>query len=188
MAVEAIALLTLLMWISIGLLLIVYVSKGQKQTPIDFWLKGFHRFRGIWTAKATPFSTVAPQVKAELLSLVNGDSRTADKLVRRERARWPGQHPERFYWDKAIESLQRRKKQRRKKSTPASQPICLFPEPPSASVDVQRETETKLVQLCHFDRDMALRLVQTVQTRNPGKSPQWCWEKAIHDIERDRIY
>ena len=32
----------------------------------------------------------------------------------------------------------------------------------------------------------AERLAAQVAAVNPGKSEQWCWEKAIFDVERDR--
>jgi len=36
------------------------------------------------------------------------------------------------------------------------------------------------------NQDVAQRLVDQVQLRNPNHSEQWCWEKAIYDIQRDR--
>ncbi|MEM6449453.1 MAG: hypothetical protein AAF703_03965 [Cyanobacteria bacterium P01_D01_bin.105] len=51
---------------------------------------------------------------------------------------------------------------------------------------VPRATRQKLLRLVGGNAAVAQRLVSDVQTRNPGRSEQWCWEKAIYDIERDR--
>ncbi|NJL42143.1 MAG: hypothetical protein HC899_40055 [Leptolyngbyaceae cyanobacterium SM1_4_3] len=46
--------------------------------------------------------------------------------------------------------------------------------------------ESKLYRLLHGDRDAADRLIGAIRVRNPDKSEQWCWDKAIFDLERDR--
>ena len=51
---------------------------------------------------------------------------------------------------------------------------------------VERSTRRKLLSLVGGNATVAQRLVSDVQTRNPGRTEQWCWEKAIYDIERDR--
>lgn len=51
---------------------------------------------------------------------------------------------------------------------------------------VNYTTRSKLLDLVQGDSATASRLVEHVQNRNPGKSLQWCWEKAIWDLERDR--
>ncbi|MFK8181875.1 MAG: hypothetical protein AB8B99_00775 [Phormidesmis sp.] len=51
---------------------------------------------------------------------------------------------------------------------------------------VPRATRQKLLRLVGGNAAVAQRLVSDVQTRNPGRNEQWCWEKAIYDIERDR--
>lgn len=51
---------------------------------------------------------------------------------------------------------------------------------------VSRSTRQQLLRLVGGNAAVAQRLVSDVQARNPGRSEQWCWEKAIYDIERDR--
>lgn len=51
---------------------------------------------------------------------------------------------------------------------------------------VERSTRRQLLGLVGGNATVAQRLVSDVQTRNPGRTEQWCWEKAIYDIERDR--
>ncbi|ASC72854.1 hypothetical protein XM38_038140 [Halomicronema hongdechloris C2206] len=51
---------------------------------------------------------------------------------------------------------------------------------------VSRHSQRELLRLVHGNRAVALRLVATVRQQNPGRSEQWCWEKAIYDIQRDR--
>ncbi len=51
---------------------------------------------------------------------------------------------------------------------------------------VGREVEAKLLRLLNGNHATALRLVQQAQLRNPDRSEQWCWEKVISDLERDR--
>ncbi|MEL7068141.1 MAG: hypothetical protein ABG776_06245 [Cyanobacteria bacterium J06555_13] len=51
---------------------------------------------------------------------------------------------------------------------------------------VSRGTRAQLLRLVGGNAAVAQRLVGDVSERNPGRSEQWCWEKAIYDIERDR--
>ncbi len=51
---------------------------------------------------------------------------------------------------------------------------------------VRSRTERELLRLVGGNRAVADRLVEQVQLRNPQHSEQWCWEKAIYDIQRDR--
>ncbi|TVQ11969.1 MAG: hypothetical protein EA368_04755 [Leptolyngbya sp. DLM2.Bin27] len=51
---------------------------------------------------------------------------------------------------------------------------------------VRSRTERELLRLVGGNRAVAQRLVEQVQLRNPHHSEQWCWEKAIYDIQRDR--
>lgn len=37
-----------------------------------------------------------------------------------------------------------------------------------------------------YDRALSERLVRRVAEMNPGKDGQWCAEKALWDLERDR--
>lgn len=57
---------------------------------------------------------------------------------------------------------------------------------PQRSRGVPRSTRQKLLRLVGGNAAVAQRLVSDVQQRNPGRNEQWCWEKAIYDIERDR--
>ncbi|MEM7770871.1 MAG: hypothetical protein AAGA75_28180 [Cyanobacteria bacterium P01_E01_bin.6] len=52
---------------------------------------------------------------------------------------------------------------------------------------VNAATQKRLSRLCNHDSAIVERLINDIQTRYPGKSPQWCWEKAIFDLERDRF-
>jgi hypothetical protein len=36
------------------------------------------------------------------------------------------------------------------------------------------------------DTNTARRLLRNINRTNPGRSVDWCLEKAIHDLERDR--
>lgn len=47
--------------------------------------------------------------------------------------------------------------------------------------------EQQLVYLLQGDRAAAHRLVASIRQRHPQESVQWCWEKAIWDLERDRF-
>ena len=51
---------------------------------------------------------------------------------------------------------------------------------------ISRKTRKQLLGLVGGKATVAERLVSDVSRRNPGRSEQWCWEKAIYDIERDR--
>jgi len=57
---------------------------------------------------------------------------------------------------------------------------------PRAGSRVQPRTQRQLLRLVHGNRAMAQRLVAQVQARYPQHPEQWCWEKAIYDIQRDR--
>ncbi|MBE9078033.1 hypothetical protein IQ241_12135 [Romeria aff. gracilis LEGE 07310] len=51
---------------------------------------------------------------------------------------------------------------------------------------VNRSTRQQLMRRVGGNAAVAQRLVERVKMQNPGRSEQWCWEKAIYDIERDR--
>lgn len=55
-----------------------------------------------------------------------------------------------------------------------------------SSSGIRRQTERELLRLVNGHRPTALRLVAKVQEYHPGRSAQWCWEKAIYDLQRDR--
>ncbi|MGG6296298.1 hypothetical protein ACQ4M4_18060 [Leptolyngbya sp. AN02str] len=44
----------------------------------------------------------------------------------------------------------------------------------------------QLIQLLNGDHSAAYRLIKGVQKRNPRETYQWCAEKALFDLERDR--
>lgn len=54
------------------------------------------------------------------------------------------------------------------------------------STSVRRQTVQELIRLTGGKRSVALRLVANIRDRYPQQSEQWCWEKAIYDIQRDR--
>jgi hypothetical protein len=51
---------------------------------------------------------------------------------------------------------------------------------------VNAETRTKLFKLVG-DWERVDRIVSSVQLNNPSRTEQWCWEKAVLDLERDRM-
>ncbi len=57
---------------------------------------------------------------------------------------------------------------------------------PTTARSVRGSTRRELLRLVGGNQDVAQRLVDQVQLRNPNHSEQWCWEKAIYDIQRDR--
>lgn len=50
----------------------------------------------------------------------------------------------------------------------------------------EQELEKKLLGLVHGREDVARRLVELEQSRNPEKSREWCLNKAIASLKRDR--
>ncbi|PSB19301.1 hypothetical protein C7B65_12080 [Phormidesmis priestleyi ULC007] len=44
----------------------------------------------------------------------------------------------------------------------------------------------RVISLLNGDTATAQRLFETARSRNPGESDQWCWEKVLWDLERDR--
>lgn len=61
-----------------------------------------------------------------------------------------------------------------------------FPALTKSQPAVQPHTRRQLLRLVHGNQAMARRLVSQVKVRYPHQSDQWCWEKAIYDIQRDR--
>jgi hypothetical protein len=49
-----------------------------------------------------------------------------------------------------------------------------------------RKLQKKLLTLVHGDRDTANRLLSQAKLRNSNQSTDWCVEKVIYDLERDR--
>ncbi|MBD2569702.1 hypothetical protein [Anabaena lutea] len=57
---------------------------------------------------------------------------------------------------------------------------------PKRKQRVNSSTRGKLLRMVQGDEDLAYRLVGHVKASFPNQSDQWCWEKAIWDLERDR--
>ena len=57
---------------------------------------------------------------------------------------------------------------------------------PKRSSTVTRQIKAKLEKLCGSDYRLAQRLVEGIRVDHPDRSEQWCWEKAVWDMERDR--
>lgn len=49
-----------------------------------------------------------------------------------------------------------------------------------------KKLQKKLLLLLNGDRNTANRLIALAKTRNPDKSIDWCIEKVIFDLQRDR--
>lgn len=49
-----------------------------------------------------------------------------------------------------------------------------------------RRLQKQLLRLVHNDRSTAARLLDQAKLRHPDKSINWCMEKVIYDLERDR--
>jgi hypothetical protein len=49
-----------------------------------------------------------------------------------------------------------------------------------------RPLRKKLLRLLHDETDTANRLISQAKLRNPNRSVDWCVEKVIYDLERDR--
>lgn len=74
---------------------------------------------------------------------------------------------------------------------PTDQPYQPVPdqvstETPKRSSTVTRQIKSKLEKLCGSDYRLAQRLVEGIRVDHPDRSEQWCWEKAVWDMERDR--
>lgn len=52
--------------------------------------------------------------------------------------------------------------------------------------EASRKLQKELLRLLHDDRNTANRLISQVKINNPNKSINWCVEKVIYDLERDR--
>ncbi len=55
------------------------------------------------------------------------------------------------------------------------------------SIDqASRKLQKQILRLLHGDRDTANRLLSQVKMKNLNKSIDWCVEKVIYDLDRDR--
>jgi hypothetical protein len=75
----------------------------------------------------------------------------------------------------------------------ASKPSATVPNTVGAAIrqasrkqPANAATKAKLHKLAHSDKAVAARLASQVAFNHPHKSEQWCYEKAIFDLERDR--
>lgn len=60
-------------------------------------------------------------------------------------------------------------------------------KPSSVRLDrANRTLQRRLLSLLHDDRQAADRLVAGVQLNHPNRSIDWCVEKVIYDLNRDR--
>ena len=50
----------------------------------------------------------------------------------------------------------------------------------------EKELYQRLLGLVHGREDVARRLIELEQSRNPEKSRQWCLNKAIESLKRER--
>jgi tetratricopeptide (TPR) repeat protein len=50
-----------------------------------------------------------------------------------------------------------------------------------------RKVQNKLLRLIGDDRKIVTGLVERLKERHPGMPEDWYWEKAIYDLERDRL-
>lgn len=77
-----------------------------------------------------------------------------------------------------------------KKQKQASSPTQRRPDKPRYAVSpqptVDPKLQSRLLNMVAGDHGTCYRLVEVVRRSNPGMSEQWCWEKAIEDLIRDR--
>lgn len=73
-------------------------------------------------------------------------------------------------------------------------PLAPKPSPPFLETGVlvhagrnTNRVNPKLLRLVNGDHKLAMRLVTHLQASNPNRSMEWCQEKAIYDLERDRL-
>ncbi|MEA5516209.1 hypothetical protein [Nodularia sp. UHCC 0506] len=82
----------------------------------------------------------------------------------------------------AISVLQTAPKSKRKQKTSRRRGS----DRPAAHIKTNSRKWKELVQLLHGDVDTANRLVQGEKMRNPNRSADWCVDKALWQLERDR--
>ena len=111
-----------------------------------------------------------------LLKLVNGNKDVCFELIKTART----QHPDKtMHWciQKAIYDTRFR---------PTAKPAPKTAPPPIAVKPASGATKQRLDSLTK-DRRVSDRLVQRLLLMNPERSEQWAYEKAIYDLERDRL-
>jgi hypothetical protein len=77
------------------------------------------------------------------------------------------------------------RRQQQQRQPPRIKPIP-YPINRAALPSARTHLEKKLLSMLAGDRTAAQRLVAHVRQRNPGQGEEWCWQKAIADLERDR--
>jgi hypothetical protein len=78
----------------------------------------------------------------------------------------------------------------KKRPVPLAPTIIPVPKKPRTQKRIAIDIPTRVLnQLNSYtgDREASLRLIQQVAQKNPDKSGQWCSEKALWDIQRDRL-
>ncbi|MBD2019412.1 hypothetical protein H6F43_04335, partial [Leptolyngbya sp. FACHB-36] len=70
----------------------------------------------------------------------------------------------------------------------ADSPTRSLPRNPTRLDQASRKLQRRLLTLLHDDRQAADRLLAQVKLRHPDRSTDWCVEKVIYDLERDRRY
>jgi tetratricopeptide (TPR) repeat protein len=71
-------------------------------------------------------------------------------------------------------------------SKPKKQEISTFNRTASDKQEVNRLLLVRVMELLHSDRELAMRLISQVKQKNSNRSMNWCIEKVIYDLERDR--
>lgn len=63
-----------------------------------------------------------------------------------------------------------------------------YSTPPTYTTNYQRgELESRLLSMLGGQRETAIRLLVSIRTRHPERDEHWCLEKALRDLERDRL-
>lgn len=68
----------------------------------------------------------------------------------------------------------------------SSAPTHSLPRSTARLDQANRKLQRRLLNLLHDDRQAADRLLAQVKLRHPDRPTDWCVEKVIYDLERDR--
>jgi hypothetical protein len=137
-------------------------------------------------------SDVNPETLRYLLSLLDGNTEATARLILSIRRRNP-KASNQWHVNQAIKALESIKRHSSPRTERAPQPNVLKggTAPRKVKISsiqpVDRQTKQRFIQLCSGHYPTALRIVQNLQNRFPDKSEQWCWEKAIEELKRDRL-
>ncbi len=88
-----------------------------------------------------------------------------------------------FDWN-GKKRVQRRRRVRSPKTSPEMGKSSLLRRPVAQA---SHSPVFKRLNELTRNREIAERLIQHVAQRHPDKTPEWCIEKAIYDLERDRM-